>query len=62
MYFYRKIVENAKEYLNDEGWLLVEIGFNQGPDVYALFIENGFKDVEVIKDLAGNNRVVKGHL
>ena len=60
--FYRQIVGHASEYLNDDGWLLVEIGYNQGPDVYALFIENGFKAVEVVKDLAGNNRVVKGHL
>ncbi len=61
LYFYRVITEKAPEYLNDDGWLLVEIGYDQGPDVYALFVENGFKDVEVIKDLAGNNRVVKGH-
>ena len=60
--FYRQIVGRASEYLNDDGWLVVEIGYDQGPDVYALFIENGFKDVEVVKDLAGNNRVVKGHL
>ncbi len=62
LYFYRQIVGHAPEYLTEGGWLLVEIGYDQGPDVYALFIESGFKDVEVIKDLAGNNRVVKGHL
>ena len=62
MFFYRQIVGHAAEYLASDGWLLVEIGFDQGPDVYALFVENGFKDVEVVKDLAGNNRVVKGHL
>ena len=62
LFFYREITQHAHEYLNDGGWLLVEIGYDQGPDVYALFGENGFKDVEVVKDLAGNNRVVKGHL
>ncbi|MBQ8490443.1 MAG: peptide chain release factor N(5)-glutamine methyltransferase [Pseudobutyrivibrio sp.] len=62
LFFYRQIVGHAAEYLASDGWLLVEIGFDQGPDVYALFVENGFKDVEVVKDLAGNNRVVKGHL
>ena len=62
LFFYRQILGHAAEYLASDGWLLVEIGFDQGPDVYALFVENGFKDVEVIKDLAGNNRVVKGHL
>ena len=62
LFFYRRITEQAKDYLNDEGWLLVEIGFDQGPDVRDLFLANGFKEVEVIKDLAGNDRVVKGHL
>ena len=62
LYFYRRITERAGEYLSDNGWLLVEIGFDQGEDVYKLFVDAGFKEVEVIKDLAGNNRVVKGHL
>ncbi len=62
LYFYRQIVGRAADYLNLGGWLLVEIGFDQGADVQALFEEAGFKEVQVIKDLAGNNRVVKGHL
>jgi len=62
LYFYRQIIGNASKYLVEEGWLLVEIGYDQGPDVKALFEDAGFRDVEVIKDLAGNNRVVKGHL
>lgn len=60
--FYRKITEKSPDYLNEGGWLLVEIGYDQGESVSQLFIDNGFKEVEVIKDLAGNNRVVKGHL
>lgn len=62
LYFYREITAHAREYLNEGGWLLVEIGYDQGEDVHALFVEAGFKDVEVVKDLAGNNRVVKGHI
>ncbi len=62
LYFYREITGHAPEYLNDGGWLLVEIGYDQGQDVKDLFILAGFKDVQVIKDLAGNDRVVKGHL
>ena len=61
LYFYRQIAENAADYLSDDGWLLVEIGYDQGSDVKSLFIDNGFKDVQVVKDLAGNDRVVKGH-
>ena len=60
--FYRKITEKSPYYLNEGGWLLVEIGYDQGESVSQLFIDNGFKEVEVIKDLAGNDRVVKGHL
>ncbi len=62
LYFYRQITQRAKDFLTDEGWLLVEIGYDQGLEVKQLFIDNGFKDVEVIKDLPGNDRVVKGHL
>lgn len=58
--FYRKIVSNAPSYLRKGGHLLVEIGYDQGEDVMNLFLENGFKDVAVVKDLAGNDRVVKG--
>lgn len=60
--FYRNITKEAHDYLNQGGWLLVEIGYDQGESVSQLFIDNGFKEVEVIRDLAGNNRVVKGHL
>nr|WP_330388715.1 HemK/PrmC family methyltransferase [Pseudobutyrivibrio sp. NOR37] len=60
--FYRNITKEAHDYLNQGGWLLVEIGYDQGESVSQLFNDNGFKEVEVIRDLAGNNRVVKGHL
>lgn len=62
LYFYRRIVEEAGEYLNDGGYLLFEIGHDQGEDVSALMIEAGYKSVRVIKDLAGNDRVVSGGL
>lgn len=62
LYFYRKITENAAEYLIDGGHLLCEIGYDQGSEVADLFKTAGFLDVEIVKDLAGNDRVVKGHL
>ena len=62
LYFYRRIVEEAREYLNEGGYLLFEIGHDQGADVSALMTEAGFKNVRVIKDLAGNDRVVSGGL
>ena len=62
LHFYRRIVKECKEYLNPEGKLLFEIGHDQGESVPALMREAGFKDVRVVKDLAGNDRVVIGGL
>ncbi len=62
LYFYRKICAEAPDYLNEGGWLLVEIGYDQGQAVLELFEAAGFKEVEIVKDLSKNDRVVKGHL
>ena len=58
--FYRKITEDAPKYLKENGYLFFEIGCDQGQEVQRLMREAGFADVAVIKDLAGNDRVVKG--
>ena len=58
LYFYREITRAAAEYLNDEGLLFYEIGFDQGEDVREIMKDHGFKDIRIIKDLAGLDRVV----
>ena len=60
LFFYRKIVEKAGGFLEKGGWLLFEIGYNQGETVSNLMTEQGFHDVEVVKDYAGLDRVVLG--
>lgn len=60
--FYRQICMEAPGYLDAGGKMIVEIGFDQAEAVSALFREHGFKDVVCHKDLAGNDRVVEGHL
>lgn len=60
LYFYKKIVEAAKDFLYNDSWLLFEIGYDQAQEVSALMENAGFQQVEVIKDYAGLNRVVKG--
>lgn len=62
LYFYRRIVSECKEYLNPDGRILFEIGYDQGAEVSALLQEAGFREVSVIKDLARNDRVVTGML
>ena len=58
--FYRKIVGQVKDYLNPGGYVYMEIGYDQGEAVSELMRNAGFTEVEVIKDLARNDRVVKG--
>lgn len=51
--FYRIIKENIVEYLNKNGYLLMEIGFDQKESVQKMF-----KNSECIKDYSGNDRVI----
>jgi release factor glutamine methyltransferase len=62
LYFYRRIILESKDYLNEDGMLLFEIGYDQGQEVSRMMKEAGFSDVCVIKDLAENDRVVYGKL
>ena len=57
--YYRIIARDAHRYLSPGGWLLLEIGYDQGETVPELLRETGeySDDIEVIKDLSGNDRV-----
>lgn len=57
LHFYRIISEKAKSYLKDGGRIYLEIGYNQAEDIRNIFKE--YKKVEVFKDLAGKDRVLK---
>ena len=56
MYFYREIVENAKEYLEEDGLVFFEIGYDQREKILKLANENGFK-AEVYKDINCRDRM-----
>ena len=60
LYFYYEICQRASDYLTDFGYLIFEIGYKQGKYVKEIMTSSGFKNVEVIKDLAGLDRVVVG--
>lgn len=51
LYFYRRITEQAGKYLKPGGWLMYEIGCEQGTDVSAIMQGEGFTEVTVKKDL-----------
>ena len=57
--FYREIIHNSEEYLKFNGYLCLEIGYDQKIDVIEL-IENEekYKDTYSKKDLYGNDRIV----
>ena len=58
--FYRRIIKDCRANLKPQGRLLFEIGCDQGRQVSEMMQFAGFSDVHVIKDLAGNDRVVSG--
>ena len=60
LFFYRKIVDESTEYINNGGWLMFEIGHDQGGDVKKLMENAGYCNVYVKKDLAGLDRIVCG--
>lgn len=62
LYFYKKIIDDSNKILKDNGVLAFEIGHDQGKEVSDLMIEKGYKNVRVIKDLAGHDRVVIGEI
>ena len=62
LYFYSKILEQCKNYMKPDGYVLFEIGCEQGDSVSTMMRLAGFCEVHVIKDLARNDRVVMGHL
>lgn len=60
LYFYRKIVEQAPSYLEPDGWLCLEIGYDQGEALKRMMEQSGYENIQIVKDLAGLDRVVTG--
>ncbi|MBW8380932.1 MAG: peptide chain release factor N(5)-glutamine methyltransferase [Youngiibacter sp.] len=60
--FYRKITENAISRLSKGGVLIFEIGYDQGDEVMEIMKRNGFKGIQLLRDLSGRPRVVFGEL
>lgn len=58
LYFYDKIIREAREYLYEDGYILFEIGQDQLDAVRGFLVENGYVDIEGMKDYAGLDRIV----
>ena len=60
LFFYELLARECGRFLKENGAVYFEIGHDQGEAVENLLKANGFTDTKVIKDLAGNDRVVLG--
>ena len=61
--FYKKIIENAYEYLKYKGYLCFEIGYDQKEDVEEMLkSEEKYINIQCIKDLCDNDRVIIARL
>ena len=58
VYYYRRIAAKARDYLTDRGRLYLEIGHDQGVVVSGILDSHGYRNIRVVKDLPGNDRVV----
>ena len=61
LYFYKKIIEEAPNYLNKNGYICFEVAEFQAESVKNL-LKNNFKNVRIVKDFNNINRVVIGEL
>ena len=56
--FYKKIIDQACKYIKN-GYVLLEIGYDQRNEVEGLFRANGrYSEIETVKDLSNNDRCV----
>ena len=58
--FYEKISQGAQKILNQGGYLLFELGIGQSAEVKNIMEQCSFSEIEIIKDLAGIDRVCCG--
>ena len=54
--FYKKILNLSKEFINKNGSLYFEIGYDQAKDVVDLAKKEGYYNIKIIKDLSGKDR------
>lgn len=56
----RRIIQDAPDYLNPNGWLMLEHGYDQADAASALLTARGFSQIDHAKDIAGIRRVTFG--
>ncbi len=59
LFYYKKILANAKDCLTDKGKIYFEIAYNQAEKIKEIAKENGFDDINIFKDLNSFDRIMK---
>jgi len=57
--FYRRIACDAKYFLKKDGFILMEMGYDQSAAVRAILRAEGYRDTEIFKDYSGIDRIIK---
>lgn len=60
--FYEKIIEQGKNHLNKNGFIVFELGINESEQVKLSFEKNGYTNILIEKDLAGIDRVISAQI
>lgn len=59
LYFYKKIIKNAKNFLNKNGKIYLEIGYDQKDSISNLLEEYGYKQIKSYRDFNDFDRIIK---
>jgi len=57
LFFYRRIAVRANDFLKNDGYMCLEIGYNQKKSVIEI-LKGKYDEIKCIKDLSGNDRVI----
>ncbi len=56
----QRIIQQSPQFLENEGWIFLEIGEQQGPAVLQMLHNTGFTCCQIVKDLAQLSRIALG--
>ena len=57
--FYKKIIRGAPKFLKKNGFLIMEMGYDQSLSVQDILKDSGYRDIEIFKDYSGIDRIAK---
>jgi release factor glutamine methyltransferase len=62
LFFYKKIINESKKYLNSGGSIFVELNSNKAYEIRKMFKDNCYLNIEIVNDYSGLPRVLKAEI